>query len=202
MQYQSIASIGAGVRRVSDDVFIPEDRNNRDWQAYQAWLRVGNLPLPPSEISLSERKAQANQDVVAFADRLSARLTAAFPAAEQASWPLQILEARAFLEGQAQHPARAVPTPLLSALLAAETGAGMPPADQIAAVHSDALGALAQAVLTKSTAFGAVVAAIIALRGRAQTAIAAAGDEAALAAAIRASTAEAAQVAKALGIAL
>ncbi|MBV1705848.1 MAG: hypothetical protein KGQ37_01420 [Hyphomicrobiales bacterium] len=191
MNYQSVGSAGAGVRRLADDAFIPEDQHNRDWQAYQAWLKAGNQPLPATGPSLADRKAEASQQIVAFADRLSARLTASFPAAEQASWPLQVIEARAFVEGKGQQPAALVPTPLLSALLAAQ---GTP-------AHAEALGVLAQGVLAKSTAYGAVVAAIIALRSRAQAAIAAAADDAALAAALSASQAEAAKAAKALGIA-
>ena len=48
-----IGQFPTGVRRVSDNAFIPDDPQNRDWQAYQAWLAAGGVPnsappLPPS----------------------------------------------------------------------------------------------------------------------------------------------------------
>lgn len=33
-----------GVVRAADGAMIPEDPTNRDWQAYRAWLAVGNVP--------------------------------------------------------------------------------------------------------------------------------------------------------------
>jgi hypothetical protein len=35
------------IRRLPDNVFIPNDPANTDWQAYQVWLAEGNNPLPP-----------------------------------------------------------------------------------------------------------------------------------------------------------
>ena len=35
------------ILRLPDYAFIPNDPDNTDWQAYQAWLAEGNLPLPP-----------------------------------------------------------------------------------------------------------------------------------------------------------
>lgn len=34
------------ILRVSDNAFIPNDPNNRDWVAYQEWLKLDNTPLP------------------------------------------------------------------------------------------------------------------------------------------------------------
>lgn len=35
------------IKRLPDNAYIPNDPNNTDWQAYQAWLAAGNTPLPP-----------------------------------------------------------------------------------------------------------------------------------------------------------
>lgn len=37
------------VKRISDGAFIPFDQSNTDYQAYLAWLEVGNTPLPEDE---------------------------------------------------------------------------------------------------------------------------------------------------------
>lgn len=37
-----------GIRRLPDYANIPNDPENTDWQAYQAWLAAGNTPLPPA----------------------------------------------------------------------------------------------------------------------------------------------------------
>jgi len=39
------------VRRTSDNVFIPPDPANTDYQAYLVWLSEGNTPLPADEPS-------------------------------------------------------------------------------------------------------------------------------------------------------
>jgi hypothetical protein len=42
-------AIAAGIQRLSDGAFIPDDPKNADWRAYQAWVDLGNTPLPPPE---------------------------------------------------------------------------------------------------------------------------------------------------------
>ena len=36
------------IKRLPDNLFIPNDPENTDWQAYQEWLAAGNTPLPPA----------------------------------------------------------------------------------------------------------------------------------------------------------
>lgn len=36
----------SSVRRDADGATIPDDPNNADWRAYQAWLGLGNIPTP------------------------------------------------------------------------------------------------------------------------------------------------------------
>lgn len=35
------------IKRLPDVVFIPNNPENTDWQAYQEWIAAGNTPLPP-----------------------------------------------------------------------------------------------------------------------------------------------------------
>jgi hypothetical protein len=41
---------GQDIIRLSDNAVIPIDPDNTDYQAYLAWLELGNEPLPADEI--------------------------------------------------------------------------------------------------------------------------------------------------------
>jgi len=38
-----------GVKRMADNVDIPNDTKNKDWRKYQEWTANGNIPLQPDE---------------------------------------------------------------------------------------------------------------------------------------------------------
>jgi hypothetical protein len=40
----------SGIKRLSDNAFIPFDSGNADYQQYLKWLGEGNEPLPPDPI--------------------------------------------------------------------------------------------------------------------------------------------------------
>ena len=42
----NIIGPATGIKRISDNAFIPFDPANTDYQAYLKWLEEGNEPLP------------------------------------------------------------------------------------------------------------------------------------------------------------
>ena len=46
---ESIEGMDNGIIKLSDKSNIPNDENNKDWQAYQVWLNEGNEPLAWNE---------------------------------------------------------------------------------------------------------------------------------------------------------
>ena len=47
--YDVVSDKNTGIRRLSDNAFIPFDPDNTDYQAYLRWLEEGNTPLPAEE---------------------------------------------------------------------------------------------------------------------------------------------------------
>lgn len=114
-----------------------------------AW-DLEDMASPPSP-PLGQVRAGAKAQIVAYADRITARITGQYPAAEVASWPTQEAEARAVKAGAAPSEA-----PLISALA---TAARQP------------IGAYADNVLTKAASYRLVVAEVKAFRDVAEAAI-------------------------------
>lgn len=57
------------ILRLADNAFIPPSATNRDYQAYEAWLKAGNTPEPaaapaaPAELTAAEKLAAAGLSV-------------------------------------------------------------------------------------------------------------------------------------------
>ena len=58
MSYQQVNSPFTGtldsfqIKRLSDDIYIPADPANTDYQAYLKWVEEGNKPLPADEVTV------------------------------------------------------------------------------------------------------------------------------------------------------
>lgn len=132
----------------------------------------------PDRPPLADAKAAARARVVAYADTITARITARYPVVEVASWPTQEAEARAITAGSTD-------APLLTAL----------------ALRWDmTLDHMADVVLAKAAGYRAVVAAVIEVRDATMTALDAAQDYAALDAALAAARIRADGLARQLGL--
>jgi len=53
-----------GVKRLEDGAFIPADLRNKDWRAYQEWLKKGNNPEPPDPEPPKIDPGQVKQDLI------------------------------------------------------------------------------------------------------------------------------------------
>ena len=47
--HKSLEGLDAGIKRLTDNAFIPFDPANTDYQEYLKWLAEGNEPLPAEE---------------------------------------------------------------------------------------------------------------------------------------------------------
>ena len=45
----TLTGAAQGIKRLSDNAFIPMDPQNTDYQQYLAWLAEGNEPLPAEQ---------------------------------------------------------------------------------------------------------------------------------------------------------
>lgn len=59
MSYKLPAQASAeGIIRVADGAFIPNNLENYDWRAYQAWVAAGNTALPADPLPGSDLQSQ------------------------------------------------------------------------------------------------------------------------------------------------
>jgi hypothetical protein len=49
LQPDTLIGKAAGIKRITDNAFIPFDPQNTDFVEYLKWLDEGNKPLPPDE---------------------------------------------------------------------------------------------------------------------------------------------------------
>lgn len=78
---------------------IPADNSNAAWQEYRAWLTAGGIPLPPDSIGqddLPTAQAKRIAEIEAYAAGLRNKVIAGYSAAEMSSWPIKVMEARAY----------------------------------------------------------------------------------------------------------
>lgn len=64
--YKQLRSFSGGIsatsiQRIEDGAIIPNDTNNRDWQDFQAWIKSGNIALPPDPIIIDPRQLEKDQ---------------------------------------------------------------------------------------------------------------------------------------------
>lgn len=88
---------GGGVLRLDDNASIPPTLDNYDWRAYQAWLGLGNVPLPadqPTQAQLDDAARLAAIDATisgfSFGGQTIAQLRAMDNAAFDAWWAANI----------------------------------------------------------------------------------------------------------------
>lgn len=70
-----------------------------EWDAYREWLTAGGVPLPMDSIGqddLATAKAKRIAEIEAYAAAQRNKIVAGISAGEMSSWPLKIMEARAF----------------------------------------------------------------------------------------------------------
>ena len=46
---ENLPFVGQNIVRTTDNAYIPMDKANTDYQAYLAWVALGNTPLPAEE---------------------------------------------------------------------------------------------------------------------------------------------------------
>lgn len=61
MEEYKLIQDSSSVIRMSDMACIPDDPDNSDWIAYQAWLAEGFKPLPFDDVSMALNKQKAKE---------------------------------------------------------------------------------------------------------------------------------------------
>lgn len=144
-----------------------------------AWARSSTLVAA----ALASAQAAAIQQLLAYANAITAQITSQYPQSEVDSWPAQLVEARLVQAGQTP------PAPsILQAMVTAANSSSV------------TLASLASAVIANATAYQNIVAWVQAIRVSAQAQIAAATDAAQLPSILASLKATANAQAQALGL--
>lgn len=162
---------------------VQADPTNPDYANLQDWVKEGNAISSYPVSPLTQAQAAAIAECIAYANSITAKVTAQYPQVEVDSWPTQLIEARMIIAGQTP------PTPSLLQ-------------DQVTVANNPSvtLQTRAEAVIANATLYQQIVGAVQFMRVAAQTQINATTDASQIPAVLAALETQADATAKQYGL--